>query len=71
MHFEGRDEGKWKYTVQQAGTYGVCFNNEMARFTVKTVSFDWKTTKAGQEATTSGVSYFSTVYMRHLIRQSE
>eukprot|EP01122_Echinamoeba_exundans_P003795 TRINITY_DN13854_c0_g1_i1.p1 TRINITY_DN13854_c0_g1~~TRINITY_DN13854_c0_g1_i1.p1 ORF type:complete len:214 (+),score=38.12 TRINITY_DN13854_c0_g1_i1:22-642(+) len=53
MHFEGRDEGKWKYTVQQTGTYGICFNNEMARFTVKTISFDWKTTKAGQQATTS------------------
>lgn len=54
MHFEGRDEGRWKYPVVASGTYAVCFNNEMARFTVKTLSFDWQSTKQASKPTTSG-----------------
>jgi hypothetical protein len=55
MHFEGRDEGKYTYNTPAAGTYSICFNNEMARFTVKTISFSWDMRK-DQKATSTGMA---------------
>jgi len=40
LHFEGRDEGRYSFVTSQDGPVGFCFNNEMSRFTVKTVMFE-------------------------------
>lgn len=41
LYFEGREEGYYKISPMSAGVYGFCFNNEMSRFTVKTVKFEF------------------------------
>jgi len=38
LYFEGKETSTYSF-VANTGTYGFCFNNEMSRFTVKTVSF--------------------------------
>lgn len=39
LYFEGRDESTYSFTADTAGTYALCFNNEMSRWTVKTITF--------------------------------
>ena len=41
LFFEGREEGYYKIQPTAPGAYAFCFSNEMSRFTVKTVRFDF------------------------------
>lgn len=43
LYFEGRDEGRFTFVASAEAPYGFCLNNEMSRFTVKTVSFSIET----------------------------
>jgi len=38
LYFEGRDSNRFNFVAAATGPYGFCFNNDMSRFTVKTVS---------------------------------
>lgn len=39
MYFEGKGDNHIPFVADKAGDYEICFNNEMARWTAKTVSF--------------------------------
>lgn len=52
LYFEGKDVGQYNFVVQQPGTYSFCFDNEMARFTVKTVTFNLRTVDASKKPAT-------------------
>lgn len=41
MYFEGREKGYYKIVPTTPGSYSFCFNNQMSRFTPKTVQFDF------------------------------
>eukprot|EP01095_Lingulamoeba_sp_RSL-Kostka_P005597 TRINITY_DN16_c0_g1_i1.p1 TRINITY_DN16_c0_g1~~TRINITY_DN16_c0_g1_i1.p1 ORF type:complete len:221 (+),score=67.93 TRINITY_DN16_c0_g1_i1:55-717(+) len=39
LHFENKAEGFYQFKTLESGVYSFCFDNEMARFTAKVVSF--------------------------------
>lgn len=41
LFFEGKEEGYYKIIPSAPGAYAFCFSNEMSRFTVKTVRFEF------------------------------
>lgn len=41
LYFEGKEEGYYHLRPSAPGAYAFCFNNEMSRFTVKTVRFEF------------------------------
>jgi hypothetical protein len=54
LYFEGKDLGRYTFVAQQTGTYSFCFDNEMARFTVKTVTFSLHTVDNEKKPATAG-----------------
>ena len=51
LYFEGREEGYYRLTPTTPGAYAFCFNNEMSRFTVKTIRFDFNRKNKPQAST--------------------
>ena len=39
MHFSNEADGKFSHTSERAGTFKICFNNQMSRWTAKVVEF--------------------------------
>jgi len=58
LHFEGKDEGRYSFVTNQDGPCGFCFNNEMSRFTVKTVMFEVHMKKASDKVTKEDLTPF-------------
>eukprot|EP01126_Amoeba_proteus_P066216 TRINITY_DN9534_c0_g4_i3.p1 TRINITY_DN9534_c0_g4~~TRINITY_DN9534_c0_g4_i3.p1 ORF type:complete len:202 (-),score=25.02 TRINITY_DN9534_c0_g4_i3:56-661(-) len=45
LYFEGKDQSTYSFYATDSGPHAFCFNNEMSRWTVKTVTFSLITTK--------------------------
>lgn len=51
LYFEGKDESTFTFTAETTGPYALCFNNEMSRWTVKTITFSIRVKPAGRQGT--------------------
>jgi len=64
LFFQGREEGKFAMTTSTEGPIGICFNNEMSRFTVKTCTFSITDSIAPEQVKTSDLSVFEQAIQR-------
>jgi len=64
LYFQGKEEGKFSFTTTADTPVGICFNNEMSRFTVKTCTFGITDTNDQEQVKKSDLTTFEQAIQR-------